>query len=250
MKLKSQENTGKWIGNGDVLDGKTGKGLNPFPNGTRDGKGLNQFWHEILTLDMNISRCLEASNQQKSFPAQLYHWNWSDSQGNTTNGVLPSPLHPQPPTTAPGTSPNLRKGSTRRPCQQRGELTPDPGPGFVVFESATPGSPNKQIWMDENDWPTMSQVKICFETTMKKMAVSGSTLFLLEKRTLQSNCHWFPASLKSKVWIIWYQQVLNASCVAFLFLHGPFFSGPAGRVRRTFLGTGQVQGTASPGCWF
>jgi len=43
MTLKSQKNTGKWRGNGDVLDGKTGKGFNHFPNGTRDGKGLNQF---------------------------------------------------------------------------------------------------------------------------------------------------------------------------------------------------------------
>lgn len=53
---------------------------------------------------MNISRCLEASNQEKSFPAQLYHWNWSGSQGKTQRmGCFLHPFtpNPQPPHRGP-----------------------------------------------------------------------------------------------------------------------------------------------------
>ena len=50
-------------------------------------------------------------------------------------------------------------------------------------------------------------------------------VFLLEKRTLRSSCHKFPAFLTSKILIIWYQQVYGQLC-GMSFLCGPFFSGP------------------------
>ena len=106
-----------------------------------------------------ISICLEASKQEKSLVSNAANWNWSDFEippNKKTNGkgflhiFNPSPNQPQP---------HHRKGSTRRPCQQRGELTPDPGAWFcrrdpVIsvrrFENQRPSWNSKQIVL--NGW--------------------------------------------------------------------------------------------------
>ena len=177
----------------------------------------------------------------------------------TGPGQIPKEKHnewgasftPSPPTPnhRTGTSPNLRKGSTRRPCQQRGELTPDPGPGFVVGISVWISYSGKSKQADLNGWKWLTNHVPGKDLLRNNNERNGCfrfyAFFLLEKRTLQSNCHWFPAFLESKVLIIWKCQLCGIS-----FLCGQFFQSPTGRVRRTFLGTGQVQGTASPGCWF